>query len=405
VNIEKIRADFPILRQQVNGHPLVYLDNAATTQKPRSVIDAVKNHFETTNANIHRAMHSLGEQATADYENAHKKAADFVRATGTEEIVFTKNTTECINLVAHGFYDTLNKGDEIVLTEMEHHSNLVPWLMLAKKKGAHIQYIPVQKNGELDISQVEKVITNKTKIVSFTHASNVLGTINPVKEIIAEAQKHGALTLIDAAQSIPHMTVDVKKLGVDFACFSSHKMLGPSGIGILYGKKERFEKLPPMLGGGEMISEVHFDRYTLNTLPWKFEAGTMNIEGAIGFSAALDYLNMIGMENVEKHTNSITHYALDKLQEMGGITLYGPEAQKRTSLVSFNVKNIHSHDIATILDGKGIAIRAGHHCAQPLMRKLGMVGSARASFYLYNTKEEVDKLIEGIKLTQSVLKK
>ena len=394
MDIEKIRKDFPILNIKVHGKPLVYLDNAATSQKPRSVINSVKDYYENYNANIHRSIHKLGEEATKAYEEAHRKVADFINA-DFEEVIFTKSTTESLNLLAYSLTNNLKPGDEIVISQMEHHSNFVPWQQLAKKRDLKLKFIEINKEGLLDENSIKENITNKTKIVSLTHVSNVLGTVNDVKEIGKIAHENNALMIVDAAQSVPHMPVDVKKLDCDFLAFSGHKMLGPTGIGVLYGKKELLEKMDPFLYGGEMIKEVTFENTTFNDLPWKFEAGTMNIAQGIGLGAAIDYLNKIGMENIEQYEHELVKYAYEKLSEIEEIEIYGPK--ERSGLISFNVKNVHAHDTAQILDGEGIAVRAGHHCAMPLASKLGIVASARASFYLYNTKEEIDKLVDGIK--------
>ena len=391
MDTEKIRKDFPILNVKVHGKPLIYLDNAATSQKPKSVIESVKNYYENYNANIHRSIHKLGEEATAAYEEAHKKVADFINA-DFEEIVFTKNTTESINLLAYSLTNNLNPNDEIVISQMEHHSNFVPWQQLALKRGLKLKFIKINKEGLLDEESIKENITKKTKIVSLVHVSNVLGTINDVKEIGKITHENNALFVVDGAQSVPHMPVDVKNLDCDFLAFSGHKMLGPTGIGILYGKKELLEKMQPFLYGGEMIKEVRFENTRFNDLPWKFEAGTMNIAEAIGLSSAIDYLNKTGMENIARHGKELVKYAYEKLNEMKEIEIYGPSAEKRSGLVAFNVKGVHAHDTAQILDGEGIAIRAGHHCAMPLHSILRIAASARASFYLYNTKEEIDKL-------------
>src|SRR3989338_7263632 len=403
MNIEKLRIDFPILKRKVHGKQLIYLDNAATSQKPESVIDAVKDYYENYNANIHRSIHKLGEEATAAYEDAHKKVSDFINA-DFEEIVFTKNTTESINLLAYSLTSNLKAGDEIVITQMEHHSNLVPWQQLALKRGLKLKFIEIDKNGLLNEDSINEKITKKTKIVSVTHVSNVLGTVNDVKEIGRIAHENDALFIADGAQSVPHMPVDVKKLDCDFMAFSGHKMLGPTGIGGLYGKKGLLNKMGPFLYGGEMIKEVKFENTKFNDLPWKFEAGTMNIAEAIGLGAAIDYLNKAGMDNIARHEKEMVRYAYGKLSEMKEIEIYGPSAEKRSGLVAFNVKGVHAHDTSQILDGEGIAIRAGHHCAMPLHSVLGIAASARASFYLYNTKEEVDKLVEGIKKVVKVFK-
>ena len=396
MNTEKIRKDFPILNVKIHGKPLVYLDNAATSQKPKSVINAVKDYYENYNANIHRSIHKLGEDATAAYEDAHKKAADFINA-DFEEIVFTKNTTESINLLAYSLTQSLKPGDEIAISQMEHHSNFVPWQQLAIKNNLKLKFIEINKDGTLNNESIKKNITKKTKIVSVTHVSNVLGTINDVEKIGKIAHNNGAFFIVDGAQSVPHMPVDVKNLDCDFMAFSGHKMLGPTGIGVLYGKKELLENMPPFLYGGEMIKEVKFENTRFNDLPWKFEAGTMNIAQAIGLGAAIDYLDKIGMKNIERHEKSIVNHAYEKLNEMKEIEIYGPSAEKRSGLVAFNVKGVHAHDTSQILDGDGIAIRAGHHCAMPLHSVLGIAASARASFYFYNTEEEIDKLVEGLK--------
>jgi len=396
MNIEKLRKDFPILDVKVHGKPLVYLDNAATSQKPKQVIDAVKNYYESYNANIHRSIHKLGEEATAAYEAAHKKAAGFINA-DFEEIVFTKNTTESINLLAYSLTNNLKAGDEIVISQMEHHSNFVPWQQLAIRNNLKLKFIKINKEGLLDEESIKENITKKTKIISLVHVSNVLGTINDVGEIGKIAHENDAFFIVDGAQSVPHMPVDVKKLDCDFLAFSGHKMLGPTGIGVLYGKKNLLENMQPFLYGGEMIKEVKFENTKFNELPWKFEAGTMNIAQAIGLGAAIDYLDKNGMKNIENHEKKLVKYAYERLSEIKEIEIYGPDAEKRSGLVAFNVKGVHAHDTAQILDGEGIAIRAGHHCAMPLHSVLGIVASARASFYLYNTQEEVDKLVEGIK--------
>ena len=403
MDTEKIRKDFPILNVKVHGKPLIYLDNAATSQKPKAVIDSITNYYENYNANIHRSIHKLGEDATAAYEEAHKKVADFINA-DFEEIVFTKNTTESINLLAYSLTQSLKPGDEIAISQMEHHSNLVPWQQLAIKNNLKLKFIEINKDGTLNNESIKKNITKKTKIVSVTHVSNVLGTINDVEKIGKIAHNNGAFFIVDGAQSVPHMPVDVKNLDCDFMAFSGHKMLGPTGIGVLYGKKELLENMPPFLYGGEMIKEVKFENTRFNDLPWKFEAGTMNIAEAIGLGAAIDYLNEVGMENIEKHEKELVKYAYEKLLEIKELEIYGPSAEKRSGLVAFNVKGVHAHDTAQILDGEGIAIRAGHHCTMPLHSLLGISASARASFYLYNTKEEVDKLAEGIKKVIKVFK-
>ena len=403
LDVEKIRKDFPILNVKVHGKPLIYLDNAATTQKPKTVINAVTDYYENYNANIHRSIHKLGEEATAAYEEAHSKVANFINAE-FEETIFTKSTTEGLNLLAYSLTNDLKAGDEIVISQMEHHSNFVPWQQLALKKKLKLKFIEIDENGLLKEDSINENITDKTKIVSITHVSNVFGTVNDVKEIGKIAHENDALFIVDAAQSVPHILVDVKKIDCDFLAFSGHKMLGPTGIGGLYGKKELLQGMEPFLYGGEMIKEVTFEQTKFNDLPWKFEAGTMNIAQGIGLGAAIDYLNKIGMKNIENYENELVSYAMKRLSEIKEIEIYGPDADKRSGLVAFNVKDVHAHDTATILDGDGIAVRAGHHCAMPLASVLGIAASARASFYLYNTKEEIDKLAEGINKVIKVFK-
>ncbi len=393
LNVELLRNDFPILSRKVNSTPLVYLDNAATTQKPRHVIAAIRDYYENYNANVHRGIHALSEEATEAYEAAHGKAAKLIGA-DFEEIVFTRNTTESINLLAYSLGLQLKKSDEILLSEMEHHSNLVPWQQIAKKVGAKVKYARITSEGLIDTDDFAAALSRKTKIVSIAHVSNVLGTINPVKEMARIAHDNGALFVVDAAQSVPHMPVDVKQLGCDFLAFSSHKMLGPTGIGVLYGRKELLDSMQPFIYGGDMIREVTFEGTRFNELPWKFEAGTPNIAGAIGFGAAIGYLKKVGMDNVFWHEKVLADYAVEQLMSEPGVTVYGPK--ERAGIVSFNIGTIHAHDVAAILDQEGIAIRGGHHCAMPLMSKLGISGSARASFYLYNTKEEVDALVSAL---------
>ena len=402
-DVEKIRKDFPILDVKVHNKPLVYLDNAATSQKPKIVIDAVTDYYEKHNANIHRSIHKLGEEATAAYEEAHKKVANFINS-DFQETVFTKSTTESINLLAYSLTNDLKAGDEIVISQMEHHSNLVPWQQLALKKRLKLKFIEIDKNGVLKEDSINENITKKTKIVSLTHVSNVLGTVNDVMEIGKIVHENDALFVVDGAQSVPHMPVDVKKINCDFLAFSGHKMLGPTGVGCLYGKKELLGEMEPFLYGGEMIKEVTFEQTKFNDLPWKFEAGTMNIAQGIGLGAAVDYLNNIGMKNIENYEKELVTYAYERLSKIKEIEIYGPDADKRSGLVSFNVKNAHAHDTATILDGEGIAVRAGHHCAMPLASVLDIAASVRASFYLYNTKEEIDKLAEGIDKVIKVFK-
>ncbi|MBI2651128.1 cysteine desulfurase [Candidatus Woesearchaeota archaeon] len=395
MDAEKIRKDFPILKRKVNGKPLVYLDNAATTQKPKVVIDALKHYYENYNANIHRSIHQLGEEATAAYELAHKKVSDFINA-AFEEVIFTKSTTESLNLVAYSLTSSLKENDEIAISQMEHHSNFVPWQQLALKRKLKLKFIEIDSKGILKEDSIKQNITKKTKIVSVTHVSNVLGTINDIKKIGEIAHENNAMLIVDSAQGIPHIPVNVKNIDCDFLAFSGHKMLGPTGIGALYGKKEMLEKMEPFLYGGEMIREVTFKHTRFNELPWKFEAGTPNIAQAIGLGTAVDYLKKIGMKNVMQHDKKLTEYAFKRLSEIKEVEIYGPESNKRSSLIAFNVEGVHAHDVSAILDSNGIAIRAGHHCAMPLASKLGIAASARASFYVYNTKEEIDKLAEGI---------
>jgi cysteine desulfurase/selenocysteine lyase len=403
LDVAHIREDFPILKRQVHGKPLIYLDNAATSQKPRQVIQALVDYYEGYNANIHRAVHALGEEATTAYEDAREKTRAFINAPTTESVIFTRNTTESINLVAYSWgRANIHEGDEILLTQMEHHSNLIPWQQVAKEKDATIRYVPVTDEGTLELNGLENLFDARTKMMALPHVSNSLGTINPVEKIAAEARRHGVMLLVDGAQGVPHLPVDVQAIGCDFYAFSSHKMLGPTGIGVLYGRKELLEEMDPFLGGGEMIRKVTFEGATWNDLPWKFEAGTPNIADAIAFGVALDYLNALGMENVRRHEVEITAYALEKLRAIEGITIYGPpDPEDRGGVISFNFDELHPHDIGTILDHHGVAIRAGHHCTQPLMRRLGISGTARASFYVYNTFEEVDALADAIRAARS----
>jgi cysteine desulfurase / selenocysteine lyase len=396
-DVEKVRKDFPILERRVGEKRLVYLDNAATSQKPRRVLDALGEYYEVHNANIHRAVHRLAEEATAAYEEAREKVASFLGAPDVRSLVFTRGTTESTNLVAYAWgRKNLREGDEVVLTETEHHSNLVPWQLAARATGAKLRFIPILEDGTLDMEAAERLIGSRTKLVGCIHASNVLGTINPIEELAELAHGVGALMLVDGAQSAPHMPVDVGASGCDFFACSGHKMLGPTGVGVLWGKPEVLEEMDPFLGGGEMIREVHLDHATWNDLPYKFEAGTMNIAQAIGFGAAIDYLNDVGMENIREHERRLGEYAYDKIREVEGGTVYGPE-EGRTGLVSFSLPDVHPHDLSQILDEAGIAIRSGNHCAQPLMRRLGVAATSRASFYLYNTEEEVDALVGALK--------
>ncbi|ENH96822.1 cysteine desulfurase [Gracilibacillus halophilus YIM-C55.5] len=395
MDIQAIREQFPILDQEVNGHPLVYLDSAATSQKPLPVIEALESYYRQNNSNVHRGVHTLGSRATDQYEGARERVKDFIGARSTEEVIFTRGTTTAINTVAYGYArHVLQEGDEIVVTEMEHHSNLIPWQQAAKYTGATLKYVPMEEDGTITLESFRSTITNATKIVAVTHVSNVLGTVNPIKEIAAIAHEHDALIVVDGAQSVPHMKVDVANLDCDFYAFSGHKMCGPTGIGVLYGKKEWLEKMEPVEFGGEMIDFVGLYESTWKDLPWKFEGGTPIIAGAIGLHAAIDFLEEIGMDQIEAHERDLAAYAQTKLKEIDGLTIYGPK--QRSGLVTFNIDGVHPHDTATVLDAEGTAVRAGHHCAQPLMKWLDTAATARASFYLYNTKEDIDRLAEGL---------
>ncbi|SFE94493.1 cysteine desulfurase [Alteribacillus iranensis] len=395
MDVKEIRKQFPILDQEVNGKPLVYLDSAATSQKPVQVIEAVNDYYRRYNSNVHRGVHTLGSLATDAYEGAREKVRSFLHASSTQEIIFTRGTTTAINMVAASYGHTnLEEGDEIVLTPMEHHSNIIPWQQAAKATGAQLKYIPLQEDGTVSIEDVRNTLTSNTKIVAIAHVSNVLGTVNPVKEITKLAHEHGAVTVIDGAQSTPHMKVDVQELDCDFFAFSAHKMSGPTGTGVLYGKKHLLEKMEPVEFGGEMIDFVDLYDSTWKELPWKFEGGTPIIAGAVGLGAAIDFLEEIGMDQIEAHESHLADYAMKKMQEVEGLSIYGPE--KRAGLITFNMDTVHPHDVATVLDSEGIAVRAGHHCAQPLMKWLDVTATARASFYLYNTIEEIDKLTEGL---------
>jgi len=392
-----IRDDFPILRQRPNGKPLVYLDSAATSQKPRQVLDAYLRFYEEYNANVHRGVYSIAERATAEYEGARAKIARFVGAADPAELIFTRNITEALNLVAYAWGRRhVGPGDEILTTEMEHHSDLVPWQFVARERGARLRHIPFDDEGRLDLSDLDRLLTARTKIVALTHVSNTFGTVNPVAEIARACAARGAIVVVDGAQSTPHRPVDVAKLGVDFFGFTGHKMLAPMGIGALWGRRALLEEMDPFLGGGEMISDVWLDRATWNELPWKFEAGTPNAGGAIAFGAAVDYLERLGMAAVESHEREITGYALDRLRDVPGLHLLGPGLDARGGVVSFWMDGVHPHDISQVLDGDGICVRAGHHCAKPLHRKLGIGASARASFYVYTIKEEIDALANGL---------
>ncbi|GAB4170054.1 MAG: cysteine desulfurase [Calditrichia bacterium] len=399
-----IRDQFPILHQQIHGKPLVYFDNAATTQKPVYVIEALNHYYKNDNANIHRGIHTLAERATFGYEEARKKVKSFIHANSVREIVFTTGTTGAINLVAYSWgRANISEGDEIILTEMEHHSNMIPWQLLAKEKKAILKYIPTDVNGILDMDVFHSLLTSRTKLVCVTHMSNVFGTINPIKEIIQTAHEKEIPVLVDGAQSAPHIPVNVQDLDCDFYAFSGHKMMGPTGIGVLYAKEKWLKQMPPFLGGGEMIERVDWHSATYAELPYKFEAGTMNIAGAIGLGAAIDYLSALGMDKVHETEKEITDYALQKMRDIPGMEIYG-NAPERGGVISFNLGTVHPHDLSHFLDREGIAVRAGHHCAQPLMRKLDLAATTRVSFYIYNTMEEVDILVESLKKAKEFFK-
>lgn len=398
LNVEQLRKDFPILERETrSGVRVTYLDSTATSQKPVQVIEAMNDYYRHSNANIHRGVHTLAEEATSMYEGAREKIAKFVNASSSREIIYTRNTTESINLVAYTWARAnLKSGDLVILTEMEHHSNLVPWHMLQAERGIELEFISVTEDGLLDLEVYKSLLSRRPKLISFTHMSNVLGTVNPAAEIIRLAHEAGAIALVDGAQSVPHLQVDVQALDADFYAFSAHKMCGPTGIGALYGKTSFLEAMPPFLGGGDMIKEVKLRSFRANTLPHKFEAGTPAIAEAVGFGAAVDYLSAIGMDKIAAHEHEITEYALDRLEEIPGLKLFGPSADKKGGVAAFTLEGVHPHDVAQILDRDGIAVRAGHHCAQPLHEKFGIPATSRASFYLYNTKEEVDLLVNGI---------
>lgn len=400
-DVEAIIKDFPILKETVNGKRLAYLDSTATSQKPQQVIDALEDYYKRYNSNVHRGVHTLGSLATDGYEGARETVRRFIHAPYFEEIIFTRGTTASINLVAHSYGDAnVEVGDEIVVTQMEHHANIVPWQQLAKRKNATLKFIPMTDSGELTLEAVKETITDKTKIVAVAHVSNVLGTINDVKSIAQIAHEHGAIISVDGAQSVPHMKVDVQDLDVDFYSFSGHKMLGPTGIGVLYGKRELLNQMEPIEFGGDMIDFVGLYESTWTDLPTKFEAGTPLIAQAIGLKAAIEYLENIGFDAIHAHEAEITAYAYEKMSEIEGIDIYGPDKDKRAGIITFNLKDVHPHDVATALDTEGVAVRAGHHCAQPLMKWLNVSSTARASFYIYNTKEDVDQLVEGLKQTK-----
>lgn len=395
-DIQKIREDFPILDREVYGKPLIYLDNGATTQKPRQVVEAITDEYYSVNANVHRGVHFLSQQATELHEASRETVRRFINARSSNEIVFTRGTTESINLLASSFADSqMKEGDEVIVSVMEHHSNIVPWQLQAARKGIVLKVIPMNDRGGLLLDEYEKLFSERTKLVSFAHVSNVLGTVNPAKEMIATAHAHGVPVLIDGAQSVPHMKVDVQDLDADFFAFSGHKIYGPTGVGVLYGKEEWLDKLPPYQGGGEMIQSVSFEKTTFNELPFKFEAGTPDYIGTTALAKALDYVSAIGMENIAAHEHELTLYAMQRLKEINGMRIFG-EAEHKSSVISFLVGNIHHLDMGTLLDRLGIAVRTGHHCAQPLMIRMGIEGTVRASFGLYNTKEEIDMLAAGI---------
>lgn len=396
----EIRRYFPILDQQVNGHPLVYLDSSATSQKPIQVIEALDTYYKEYNSNVHRGVHTLGSKATDAYEGAREKVRSFINAREASEIVFLRGTTTALNLVANSYLrPRLQPGDEVVTTVAEHHSNFIPWQQAAKAAGATFSFIPLAEDGTITVEAVKQTVSAKTKLVAIHQMSNVLGDVAPIREIAEIAHQHGAVLVVDGAQSVPHMKVDVQELGCDFLCFSAHKMCGPTGLGVLYGRRELLEQMEPVEYGGEMIDFVELYDSTWKEIPWKFEGGTPIIAGAIGLAAAIDFLNEIGMDEIERHDRQLVRYALDQMQSIEGLSIYGP-TQARTGLITFNLAGVHPHDLATVLDSYGIAVRAGHHCAQPLMRWLNVTATARASFYLYNTEEDVDALVAGLKKTK-----
>ncbi|MEG1486743.1 cysteine desulfurase [Lactococcus sp.] len=402
--LKGIKNEFPVLNQIVNDEPLVYLDNAATTQKPLSVLSAIKDYYENDNANVHRGVHTLAERATEKYEAAREKVRQFINAKSTKEVLFTRGTTTSINWVAQFAGQILKAGDEIVISIMEHHSNIVPWQEVAKKTGAILKFVYL-KEGELDMEDLRQKVTAQTKFVSIAHVSNVLGTINPVEEITKIAHEHGAYLVVDGAQSTPHMAIDLQKMDVDFFAFSGHKMMGPTGIGVLYGKEELLNQFEPVEFGGEMIDFVYESHSTWTELPWKFEAGTPNIAGAIALGAAIDYIQTLGIDQIHQHEAELIDYVMPKLQNIEGLTIYGPkDNKKRSGVIAFNIEGLHPHDVATALDMEGVAVRAGHHCAQPLLNYLGTPATARASFYIYNTKADCDKWVEALQKTKEFFK-
>ncbi|EOT2057880.1 cysteine desulfurase [Staphylococcus pseudintermedius] len=401
LNVAAIIKDFPILEQQVNGKRLAYLDSTATSQKPKQVIDALSDYYERYNSNVHRGVHTLGSLATDGYEGARETVRRFIHAKYFEEIIFTRGTTAAINMIAHSYGDAnVGEGDEIVVTQMEHHANLVPWQQLAKRQGATLKFIPMAEDGTITLEAVRETVSERTKIVAIAHVSNVLGTINDIKAIAEIAHEHGAIISVDGAQSVPHMKVDVQDLNVDFYSFSGHKMLGPTGIGVLYGKREHLNQMEPTEFGGDMIDFVDLYDSTWTDLPTKFEAGTPLIAQAIGLQAAIEYIESIGFDAIHEHEQALTTYAYEQMSQIEGIDIYGPSKDKRAGIITFNLKDVHPHDVATALDTEGVAVRAGHHCAQPLMKWLNVSSTARASFYIYNTKEDIDQLVEGLKQTK-----
>lgn len=401
-DVENIRKDFPILSKKINNKPLIYFDNAATSQTPTSVINSISNYYNNYNANIHRGVHSLSEEATQDFESARAKIKEHFNAGDTKEIIFTSGTTHSINIVANGYTDILKSGDEIIVSGLEHHSNIVPWQMMTKKNNAKLKVIPLKENGELDLKVFENLISDKTKLVFVNHVSNALGVINPIEKIIEISHKNGATVLVDGAQSSAHFDIDLQKLDIDFFTASAHKLCGPTGIGFLYGKKELLDLIPPYMGGGEMISDVTFEKTTYADLPHKFEAGTPNISGAIAFGYALDYLNNIGLDNIKKYEDYLLEYATNKLKEIDGMIIYG-DTPNKTSVISFNIEGLHAYDIGSILDKFGIAVRTGQHCAQPIMDYFKISGTVRASFSFINTIEEIDELIKAITFAKQML--
>lgn len=397
-DVQAVRADFPVLKREINGKQLAFLDSAASSQKPVSVLDAIDRYYRTNHANVHRGIYRLSEEATDAYEKAREKVAGFINAGSKKEVIFTRNTTESINLVAYSWARTnLRAGDEILLTVMEHHANLVPWQLVAQEKDVRLRFIPITADGRLDLGDIDGLLTDRTRLVAFTQISNVLGTINPVRQIVDMAHRVGAITLVDGAQAVPHLPVDVQALGCDFYAFSSHKMCGPTGVGVLWGRRELLESMPPFLSGGDMIRRVELEHSEWAALPNKFEAGTPAIAEAIGLGAAVDYLAALGMDAVHAYESELTAYALERLQEVPGVTIYGPtDLQVRGGVVAFNLDGAHPHDVATILDSEAIAVRAGHHCAMPLHKVLGLAATTRASFYIYNTTAEIDRLVDAL---------